>query len=341
LGVAVLHGLDRHARRAELAGIHVVITTYAVLARDIEAMKLHAWHVVVLDEAQVIKSPDAKATSAVCQLDTSHRLCLSGTPIENNLQELWSEFASLMPGLLGDRKGLAKRFRTPIEKNNDAVRRVQLIRRIKPFLLRRTKSEVAVDLPAKHTILRRINLAPEQRELYETIRGTRYDNIREQLTELSAAQRRIVVLDALLKLRQVCCDPRLVKLPSDRLVDTSSKLDELLEMISGMIPEGRRILLFSQFTSMLDLIKPRLTEEGIGFVELRGDTRDCAEPVRAFESGEAPLFLISLKAGGRGLNLASADTVIHYDPWWNPAAEDQASDRAHRIGQPNPSSSIS
>jgi SNF2 family DNA or RNA helicase len=341
LGVAVLHGLDRHARRAELAGIHVVITTYAVLARDIEAMKLHAWHMVVLDEAQVIKSPDAKATSAVCQLDTSHRLCLSGTPIENNLQELWSEFASLMPGLLGDRKGLAKRFRTPIEKNNDAVRRVQLIRRIKPFLLRRTKSEVAVDLPAKHTILRRINLAPEQRELYETIRGTLYDKIREQLTELSAAQRRIVVLDALLKLRQVCCDPRLVKLPSDRLVDTSSKLDELLEMISGMIPEGRRILLFSQFTSMLDLIKPRLTEEGIGFVELRGDTRDRAEPVRAFESGEAPLFLISLKAGGRGLNLASADTVIHYDPWWNPAAEDQASDRAHRIGQPNPSSSIS
>ena len=333
LSVAVLHGLDRHARRAELASIHVVITTYTVLARDIEAMKLLAWHLVVLDEAQVIKSPDAKVTKAVCQLDTSHRLCLSGTPIENNLQELWSEFAFLMPGLLGDRKGFAKRFRTPIEKNNDAVRRVQLIRRIKPFLLRRMKAEVASDLPAKHTILRRINLAPEQRELYETIRGTLYDKVREQLAELSAAQSRIVVLDALLKLRQVCCDPRLVKLPSGRLVDTSSKLDDLLEMINEMIPEGRRILLFSQFTSMLDLIKPRLTEAGIGFVELRGDTRDRAEPVRVFESGEVPLFLISLKAGGRGLNLTSADTVIHYDPWWNPATEDQASDRAHRIGQ--------
>jgi len=333
LRVVVLHGLDRHARRAELAGIHVVITTYTVLARDIEAMKLLAWHLVVLDEAQVIKSPDAKATKAVCQLDTTHRLCLSGTPIENNLQELWSEFAFLMPGLLGDRKGFARRFRTPIEKNNDAVRRVQLIRRIKPFLLRRTKSEVATDLPSKHTILRRINLAPEQRELYDTIRGTLYDKVREQLTELSAAQGRIVVLDALLKLRQVCCDPRLVKLPSARLVDTSSKLEDLLEMISEMIPEGRRILLFSQFTSMLDLIKPRLTAAGIGFVELRGDTRDRAEPVRAFESGEVPLFLISLRAGGRGLNLTSADTVIHYDPWWNPAVEDQASDRAHRIGQ--------
>jgi SNF2 family DNA or RNA helicase len=333
LRVVVLHGLERHARRAELAGIHVAITTYTVLARDIEEMKNLPWHLVVLDEAQVIKSPDAKATRAVCQLDTRHRLCLSGTPIENNLQELWSEFAFLMPGLLGDRKGFAKRFRTPIEKNNDAVRRVQLIRRIKPFLLRRTKAEVATDLPPKHTILRRINLAPEQRELYETIRGTLYDKVREQIAELSPAQSRIVVLDALLKLRQVCCDPRLVKLQSARAVKTSSKLDDLLEMIEEMIPEGRRILLFSQFTSMLDLIKPRLEEAGVGFVELRGDTRDRAEPVRVFESGAVPLFLISLKAGGRGLNLTSADTVIHYDPWWNPAAEDQASDRAHRIGQ--------
>ncbi len=333
---AVLHGTDRHQRRTQLDGTDVVITTYTVLARDIEEMKLIPWHLVVLDEAQVIKSPDAKATRAVCQLDTRHRLCLSGTPIENNLQELWSEFAFLQPGLLGDRKTFAKRFRTPIEKNNDAARRVQLIRRIRPFLLRRTKAEVATDLPPKHTILRRIDLAPEQRELYDTIRGTLYETVREQVATLSAAQGRIVVLDALLKLRQVCCDPRLVKLPSARLVETSSKLDDLMEMVGEMIPEGRRILLFSQFTSMLDLIKPRLTEAGIPFVELRGDTANRAEPVRAFEAGEVPIFLISLKAGGRGLNLTSADTVIHYDPWWNPAAEDQASDRAHRIGQTKP-----
>jgi superfamily II DNA or RNA helicase len=333
LSVVVLHGLGRHARRTELAGTHVAITTYAVLARDIEDMKLRPWHIVVLDEAQVIKSPDAKITKAVCQLDTRHRLCLSGTPIENNLQELWSEFAFLMPGLLGDRKGFAKRFRTPIEKKHDGVRRVQLIRRLKPFLLRRTKFEVASDLPPKHTIVRRIDIGPEQRELYETIRATLHDKIREQLAGLTAAQGRIVMLDALLKLRQVCCDPRLVKLSSARLVETSSKLDALLEMVIEMVPEGRRILLFSQFTSMLDLIKPRLTKAGIGFAELRGDTRDRAEPVRIFECGEVPLFLISLKAGGRGLNLTSADTVIHYDPWWNPAVEDQASDRAHRIGQ--------
>ncbi|NPD66586.1 DEAD/DEAH box helicase [Lichenicola cladoniae] len=336
LGVVVLHGVNRHERRADLTGIHVVVTTYTVLTRDIEAMKQLPWHLAVLDEAQVIKSPDAMSTKAVCQLTTRHRLCLSGTPIENNLQELWSEFAFLMPGLLGDRKGFAKRFRRPIEKDNDPQRRAQLIRRIKPFLMRRTKAEVATDLPPKHTILRRIDLAADQRELYDTIRGTLYDKVRKQVAELTTSQSRIVMLDALLKLRQVCCDPRLVKLPSARLIESSSKLDELLEMITEMIPEGRRILLFSQFTTMLDLIKPRLVEAGIEFAELRGDTRDRAEPVRTFESGAVSLFLISLKAGGRGLNLTSADTVIHYDPWWNPAAEDQASDRAHRIGQTKP-----
>ncbi len=333
LTTAVLHGLDRHQRRDRLDGVHVVITTYTVLARDIADMKELAWHVVVLDEAQAIKSPVAKATRAVCQLETKHRICLSGTPVENNLEELWSQFAFLMPGLLGDRQVFTKRFRTPIEKRGDDQRRMQLVRRIRPFILRRTKSEVATELPPKHTILRRITLAPDQRELYETIRVTLQERVREQVAERSLAGSRIIVLDALLKLRQVCCDPRLVKLPSARLVESSSKLDDLLEMVGEMIPEGRRILLFSQFTSMLDLIKPRLATAGIPYVELRGDTRDRAEPVRSFQAGEVPLFLISLKAGGRGLNLTAADTVIHYDPWWNPAVENQASDRAHRIGQ--------
>jgi superfamily II DNA or RNA helicase len=333
LKVAVLHGMDRHKKREQLDKFNVVVTTYTVLTRDILEMKEFDWHIVVLDEAQAIKTPDAKATKAVCQLDARQRICLSGTPIENNLEELWSQFAFLMPGLLGDRRGFAKRFRTPIEKNADQLRRIQLARRIKPFIMRRKKSEVATELPPKHTILRRITLAPDQRELYETIRVTMYEKVREQVAERSLAQSRIVVLDALLKLRQACCDPRLVKLRSAREIENSSKLDDLLEMMNEMIPEGRRILLFSQFTSMLDLIKPRLLEANIPFVELRGDTSDRAEPVRAFEAGEVPLFLISLKAGGRGLNLVSADTVIHYDPWWNPAVEDQASDRAHRIGQ--------
>ena len=333
LKVLVLHGLDRHKKRETLEKYDAVVTTYTVLTRDILEMKTFDWHIVVLDEAQAIKTPDAKATKAVCQLDARQRLCLSGTPIENNLEELWSQFAFLMPGLLGDRRGFTKRFRTPIEKNGDQIRRIQLARRIKPFIMRRKKSEVATELPPKHTILRRITLAPDQRELYETIRVTMYEKVREQVAERSLAQSRIIVLDALLKLRQACCDPRLVKLRSAREIESSSKLDDLLEMMAEMLPEGRRILLFSQFTSMLDLIKPRLREANIPFVELRGDTMDRAEPVRSFEAGEVALFLISLKAGGRGLNLVSADTVIHYDPWWNPAVEDQASDRAHRIGQ--------
>ena len=333
LRVAVLHGLDRHERRGALAGVHVVITTYTVLARDIDEMTGLAWAMVVLDEAQAIKSPTAKATRAVCSLDTPHRLCLSGTPIENNLDELWSQFAFLMPGLLGHRRAFTRRFRTPIEKAGDPVRRRQLALRIRPFILRRTKAAVATELPPKHTILRRITLGAEQRALYDSIRAALQMQVAQEIAAHSLAGSRIVVLDALLKLRQVCCDPRLVKLPSARLVAASGKLDELLEMVREMVAEGRRILLFSQFTAMLDLMKPPLAASGIHFVELRGDTRDRAAPVARFEAGEVPLFLISLKAGGRGLNLVAADTVIHYDPWWNPAVEEQASDRAHRIGQ--------
>jgi superfamily II DNA or RNA helicase len=333
LRVLVLHGLDRHGRRGDIGAAQVVITTYTVLARDIEPMAALPWHMVVLDEAQAIKNPAAKATHAVCRLDTAHRLCLSGTPIENNLGELWSQFAFLMPGLLGARKSFTKRFRTPIEKDADPVRRRQLAQRVRPFILRRTKAAVASDLPPKHTILRRITLAPEQRELYETIRAMLHSEVREEIAARGLAHSHLVVLDALLKLRQVCCDPRLVKLPAARLTGRSSKLEDLLEMVGEMVAEGRRILLFSQFTSMLDLMKPPLAAAGIGFVELRGDTRDRAAPVERFQAGEVPLFLISLKAGGRGLNLTAADTVIQYDPWWNPAVEDQASDRAHRIGQ--------
>ena len=336
LRVLVLHGLGRHERRREFGRAQVVITTYAVLARDIAAMAALGWHMVVLDEAQAIKNPVAKATHAVCRLDTGHRLCLSGTPIENNLGELWSLFAFLMPGLLGHRKSFTRRFRTPIEKYADPVRRRQLALRIGPFILRRTKAAVASELPPKHTILRRITLAPEQRELYETIRATLHAQVRQEIAARGMARSHLVVLDALLKLRQVCCDPRLVKLPAARLSGQSSKLEELLAMVGEMVGEGRRILLFSQFPSMLDLMKPPLAAAGIAFVELRGDTRDRAAPVRSFQAGEVPLFLISLKAGGRGLNLTAADTVIQYDPWWNPAVEEQAADRAHRIGQTRP-----
>jgi len=336
LSVLVFHGLDRHQRRREVADSNIVVTTYAIVARDIDFLSGIEWHLIVLDEAQAIKNPAAKATRAVCKLKARHRLCLSGTPIENHLGEVWSQFAFLMPGILGDQRSFTARFRTPIEKHGDTERRTLLARRLRPFMLRRTKAEVATDLPAKTEIVRRVELATDQRDLYETIRLSMHQRVREEIARLGIARSRIVILDALLKLRQVCCDPRLVKLKTAQKATGSGKLETLMEMLPEMIEEGRHILLFSQFTSMLDLIKESLAPLGLPYLELRGDTADRATPVQRFQAGEIPLFLISLKAGGKGLNLTAADTVIHYDPWWNPAIEHQATDRAHRIGQDKP-----
>jgi superfamily II DNA or RNA helicase len=333
LRVLSLHGADRHGRFAEIGNSDLVLTTYALLPRDEERLLAVEWHLAVLDEAQAIKNAAAKATQLVCKLDARHRLCLTGTPVENHLGELWSQFAFLMPGLLGDARRFGRVFRTPIEKKNDGERRAVLAARVKPFLLRRTKDLVARELPAKTEIVSPLELAGPQRDLYETVRLAMHDKVRQEVAAKGFARSRIVILDALLKLRQVCCDPRLVKLTAARKVSGSAKLEHLMQILPSLIEEGRRILLFSQFTSMLDLIEPELERAGIDYVELRGDTRDRAGPVRKFQNGGAPLFLISLRAGGTGLNLTAADTVIHYDPWWNPAVEDQATDRAHRIGQ--------
>ncbi|KAA0683541.1 DEAD/DEAH box helicase [Roseomonas genomospecies 6] len=336
LRVVVLHGLDRHEKLGDLDRAHIVVTTYGVVGRDVEMLKRRDWHLLILDEAQAIKNPDSKATRAVCALNARNRLCLSGTPVENNLGELWSQFAFLMPGLLGDRKEFGRRYRTPIEKRADGTRAKQLMRRIRPFLLRRTKEAVAKELPPKTEVVVRIDLEPAQRDLYETIRLSVNETVRAALAVSGVSRNAITIIDALLKLRQVCCDPRLVKIPAAGKVKETAKLDALTDMVLEMVPEGRRILIFSQFTTMLDLIKLRLEEAKIGYVELTGRTLDRAEPVNRFQNREVPVFLISLKAGGRGLNLTAADTVIHYDPWWNPAAEDQATDRAYRIGQDKP-----
>jgi superfamily II DNA or RNA helicase len=336
LRLVIMHGLERHERWETVAAAHVVVTTYAILARDLPAMQAQHWSLVILDEAQAIKNPDAKATRAACSLEADQRICLSGTPVENNLGEIWAQFAFLMPTLLGDRKSFQKRYRTPIEKRGDNIRAAQFSRRIRPFLLRRTKAEVASDLPPKTEVIRRVELDAAQRDLYEAIRLSVNEKVRAAIAASGLARSRITVLDALLKLRQVCCDPRLVKLDAARNATESTKLAALVEMLQEMVPEGRRVLVFSQFTSMLDLIKPELETAGIGYVELTGSTPDRETPVRQFQAGEVPVFLLSLKAGGRGLNLTAADTVIHYDPWWNPAAESQATDRAHRIGQDKP-----
>jgi SNF2 family DNA or RNA helicase len=215
-------------------------------------------------------------------------------------------------------------------------RREQLARRIRPFVLRRTKADVALQLPEKTEIVERIELAEDQRDLYESVRLAVNEEVRREIERLGLARSRIAVLDALLKLRQVCCDPRLVKLESAARVHSSAKLSWLVENLEQLVDEGRRTLVFSQFTSMIDLIKRELDRANIPYVELVGSTVDRATPVRQFQSGEVPVFLISLRAGGTGLNLTAADTVIHYDPWWNPAVERQATDRAHRIGQDKP-----
>jgi superfamily II DNA or RNA helicase len=331
--VLALTGANRADHFAQVADATFVLTTYALLLRDIEALAAFEWSIAVLDEAQAIKNPRSKVALAASRLQAAQRLALTGTPIENHLEELWSIFAFAVPGLLPERSRFNRLFGTPIEKRGDADRRAALGARIKPFLLRRTKEGVAQELPEKTEIVQRVPLVGRQRDLYETIRLTMHKRVRDEVERRGLARSRIVVLDALLKLRQVCCDPRLLKLDAATGIDESQKLDALLEMLESLVEDGRRILLFSQFTSMLDLIVPELEKRNLPFVELRGDTRDRVTPVARFQNGEVPLFLISLKAGGTGLNLTAADTVIHYDPWWNPAVERQATDRAHRIGQ--------
>jgi SNF2 family DNA or RNA helicase len=216
------------------------------------------------------------------------------------------------------------------------ARRDALVARVRPFMLRRTKSAVARDLPARTEIVERLEFDTAQRDLYESVRLAAYGQLREEIAARGLARSHIAILAALLKLRQVCCDPRLLRLEHGGRDAGSAKLERLMEMLPEMLAEGRRVLVFSQFTSMLALISAALDEAGIAYATLTGETDDRAAPVRRFQSGEVPVFLISLKAGGVGLNLTAADTVILFDPWWNPAAEAQAIDRAHRIGQDKP-----
>ncbi|MGH7211747.1 MAG: DEAD/DEAH box helicase, partial [Acetobacteraceae bacterium] len=334
LRVLTLHGPDRAARFPDIGDHDLVLTTYPLLARDHAALAGQEWHVVTLDEAQVIKNPAAATSKLARTLKARQRLCLSGTPLENHLGELWSLFDFLMPGFLGDSRTFQRRYRTPIEKGGDLDRRTALAGRVAPFLLRRTKAEVAADLPPKTEIAETIEMGDAQRAVYESIRLAMHTKVRRAIAERGLARSGIIILDALLKLRQACCDPRLLKLATAKAAKArSAKLERLMEMLPQMLEEGRRVLLFSQFTSMLALIEAELAERRLDYVILTGDTRDSVQPVERFQSGATPLFLISLKAGGVGLNLTAADTVIHYDPWWNPAVENQATDRAHWIGQ--------
>ncbi len=337
LRVLVLHGPDRHAKFEEIGESHLVVTTYALLHRDHERLFAEAWELVILDEAQAVKNPASSAAKHIRKVDARTRLALTGTPVENNLLDLWTLFDWLIPGLLGNRKAFNSRFRTAIEKHGDAGAQALLNARIRPFVLRRTKGEVATELPAKTEITELVSLGPAQRGLYESIRLAMDARVREAIARRGLAASRITVLDALLKLRQVCCDPAL--LPKDKnqekgkAVTESAKRERLLEMLESLLAEGRRVLVFSQFVSMLRLIETDIRAKGWGYAWLTGETKDRETVVADFQAGGAPIFLISLKAGGVGLTLTAAETVILYDPWWNPAVERQAMDRAHRIGQ--------
>ncbi|MBI3222906.1 MAG: DEAD/DEAH box helicase [Nitrosomonadales bacterium] len=328
-----LHGKGRAERFAAIPEHDVVITTYPLLWRDEQALNQYDYHLLILDEAQTVKNVSSQAAQVVRKLRARHRLCLTGTPLENHLGELWAQFDFLLPGLLGNAREFTKVWRTPIEKHGSRLRRDLLARRVKPFILRRRKDDVATELPPKTLIVRTVELEGGQRDLYEAVRSAMDLRVREEIASKGFARSHIIILDALLKLRQVCCDPRLVKLASAARVKERAKLDLLMEMLPELVSEGRRILVFSQFTSMLDLIELELLREQLGYVMLTGSTQNREEVVRRFQEGEVPIFLISLKAGGVGLNLTAADTVIHYDPWWNPAVENQATDRAHRLGQ--------
>ena len=335
LDVLVLHGAERSDHFDAIGQHDVVITTYPLLPRDRDRLREAEFSLLILDEAQAIKNPRSQSARVVRELNAKRRLAMTGTPLENHLGELWAQFDAVEPGLLGSEKHFTRFYRTPIERHGDMDRQQRLKRRIGPLLLRRRKEDVLSELPAKTEVVQRLELQGAQRDLYETLRLAQHARVQDAVRDRGLGQSGIVVLDALLKLRQVCCDPRLVKLESARKVDESIKLDALLERLDSLIDEGRRVLVFSQFTSMLDLIAEALQARKMDYLMLTGQTPggERGDLVRRFQAGDTPVFLISLKAGGTGLNLTAADAVIHYDPWWNPAVENQATDRAHRIGQ--------
>ena len=343
LSYQVLHGSKRKEQfdcleRPELldSKVDIIITSYALITKDLAHYCDQSFYYLILDEAHYIKNTKTKLYQAFLTLKAQHKLCLTGTPMENHLGEFWAQFNFLLPGFLGGQRQFTKLFRTPIEKHGELERKQLLNQRIKPFILRRTKDKIATELPPKTEIIQKLRIEGKQAELYESVRLAMDTRLKDIIADKGLKRSQIEVLDALLKLRQVCNHPQLLSLEGAKKVEQSAKLDYLMETLPEQIAEGRKILIFSQFTTMLALIELELLEAGIGYVKLTGSTTKRQEVVDKFQRGEVPVFLISLRAGGVGLNLTAADTVIHFDPWWNPAVENQATDRAYRIGQDKP-----
>lgn len=336
LSFLILHGADRKNNFDAIPKHDVIITTYPLVHRDHETLFKHEYNLVILDEAQAIKNPASSIAKRIRDVRARHRIALTGTPVENNLIELWALFDWLIPGLLGNRASFTKTFRTPIEKHGDKAKQKLLSTRLKPFLLRRTKEEVADDLPPKTIIDEIVPLTDGQRSLYETLRVAMDSRVKKAIAQKGLNGSRITILDALLKLRQACCDPSLVKLEAARKVSDSAKRTRLMMLLEELVAEGRKVLVFSQFVGMLKLLEQEIQARGWGYSMLTGKSKKREDLIKEFQEGDNQLFLISLKAGGVGLNLTTADTVVLYDPWWNPAVERQAMDRAHRIGQTKP-----
>ncbi|GAB4200539.1 MAG: hypothetical protein OHK0013_11670 [Sandaracinaceae bacterium] len=333
LSTLLWHGTDRHEQKAELEEVDVVITSYALLRRDEELLSETGFRYVILDEAQHIKNPLSATARAAKRIRSERRLALTGTPIENRLSEIWSIMDFVSPGLLGSLKVFEEKYARPIERGDEeTIRRLRAI--VRPLVLRRTKSEVAPELPSKIEQEIVVPLAEEQNKLYKQMLAQLRASVLSEVEKQGVSKAQIQILAALTRLRQAACDPRLTKLNGEWNDDTSGKLSALREILSEAVAGGHRVLVFSQFVEMLQIIRAALDQDGIRYEYLDGSTKDRQERVDRFNRDESySAFLISLKAGGTGLNLTGADTVVHFDPWWNPAVEDQATDRAHRIGQ--------
>ena len=338
LRVLRMHGPDRHQYWDRVAQNDLVITSYALIRRDLDKYMEHTFSVVVLDEAQHIKNRATQNATAVKKIQAHHKLVLTGTPIENSVADLWSIMDFLMPGYLGNHKLFRDNYELPIKNGGPeaGLAQVRLRRKLHPFLLRRLKKDVAKDLPDKIQRVAHCSLSGDQAKVYKQL----MDSAKKEITTLVDAQgfnkSRMQVLKLLLQLRQTCCHLSLLKLPGLKPKFPSAKLELFFELVNEALDAGHRILVFSQFTSMLAIIREALEARKLKYCYLDGSTKNRQERVHTFNSDRSiPLFLISLKAGGSGLNLTGADMVIHFDPWWNPAVEEQATDRAHRIGQKN------
>jgi SNF2 family DNA or RNA helicase len=338
LRVLKIHGADRHEHWDQLSESDLIITSYALLRRDLEKYLEHEFAVAVLDEAQHIKNRTTQNAKAAKKIRAIHKLVLTGTPIENSVADLWSIMDFLMPGYLSNHKAFREHYELPISRGgpDGDLAQIKLRRKLNPFLMRRLKREVAKDLPEKIERLAHCTLSKDQFMVYKQLLENAKSKINDMVEAQGFNKSRMQILKTLLRLRQTCCHLDLLKLENLKSEYPSAKMELFFELVNEALDARHRILVFSQFTSMLGILRRELEERGIQYCYLDGATKNRQAMVKQFNTDRSiPIFLISLKAGGSGLNLTGADMVIHYDPWWNPAVEDQATDRAHRIGQKN------